>query len=360
MAGRADRPSPNGYHPPVDRQAHPPAPATPGSAARAPVVVCLDGERLTIDACSAGACQWLGRRPSELRDRPIGELLVAGDGPLDARLAAVADSGRPATLALRPAGADGPPLAVRVEPLLGGGGTRLLLTGRGDDDELRRQAIGELLGPLGHHLNNLFSVILGSLTLLGEEPMSDEERRAMIDDALSAGRDGAALVEKLVATAGRQVMRSTRVDVRATVARLADLIRRSLPPSIELHLRAATELPPVETDPAQLESALLELVVNAREALPEGGRVAIEIERTRHGQAGGWVSIHVIDDGTGMDAGTLAQACDPFFTTRRPRRGRGLGLGTVRGFARSCGGELHLASTPGRGTRATLRLPAAG
>ena len=216
----------------------------------------------------------------------------------------------------------------------------------------RTALLAEVLVPLGHELNNAFSVILGSLDLLAEECPDGGEAQALLDDALDASREAAALVERLVASVGLAPVDRHPVDARGVVDRVAALLRASLPPAIELETACAVDLPPVSTDAPMLESALLELAINAREAMPDGGR--LEISATPSDDA---IAFTVGDSGPGIPSADRERVFDPFFTTRYPPAGRGLGLGVVRGFCARSGGHARLTCADGEGTRVTLTLP---
>ena len=229
------------------------------------------------------------------------------------------------------------------------------------------QAIGRLTGGVAHDFNNLLTAVLGSLELLRKRLPVDPKAESLLDNAVQGARRGAILTQRMLAFARKQDLRLERVDVLALVAGMSALLRGSLGPAVEFATRIPDGLPPVSTDGAQLESALLNLAVNARDAMPEGGLVAIEAEARALGRGndiglppGDYVSLAVIDNGVGMDEETLGRATEPFFTTKGVGKGTGLGLSMVHGLAEQSGGRLRLTSRPGEGTRAELWLRLAG
>jgi PAS domain S-box-containing protein len=229
------------------------------------------------------------------------------------------------------------------------------------------QAIGRLTGGIAHDFNNLLMAVLGSLELLRKRLPADPKAKALLDNAMQGARRGASLTQRMLAFARKQDLKLEAVDPRALVEGMSALLRGSLGPAIEFATRLPGRLPPVLTDANQLESALLNLAVNARDAMGESGRLTIEAAARSLGPgndvglpAGDYVSLAVIDNGAGMDDETLARATEPFFTTKGVGKGTGLGLSMVHGLAEQSGGRLRLSSRPGRGTRAELWLPRAG
>lgn len=213
---------------------------------------------------------------------------------------------------------------------------------------------------LGHDMNNLLSTIIGSLGLLREEELggSGGERHQILDDALSASRECADLLERLMAAAGKQFLRPQRVAANSIVQRLTPLLRKSLPESIDLRVSLDPELPDVHVDPDRFEAAIIGLVVNAKEAMASGGELVIS---SRVGNAPGphHVQITVSDAGPGIPENLLDRVLEPLFTTKSSGTGRGLGLSIVNGFVQQSRGALTIDSEPGRGTRVTLNFPPA-
>ncbi len=216
---------------------------------------------------------------------------------------------------------------------------------------------------LAHDLNNLFSVVIGSLGIVledyAERPL-DEEGVTLIEDAVSAGRDGARLVDALLSAAGRQALQRTSVPIAEVLASVEEQLVQTAEPGITVELAIDAGVTSAETDRARLRQCLLALADNACEASVEGGTVRIEAGSGTLADDEPCVTIRVIDSGPGMTREVLARAREPFFSTHSPRRGRGLGLSIASGFARQCGGTLEIRSAPGTGTTVTLSLPAAG
>ncbi|MFF7709261.1 ATP-binding protein [Pseudomonas sp. NPDC007930] len=217
----------------------------------------------------------------------------------------------------------------------------------------KMEALGNLTGGIAHDFNNLLMAVLGNLELMQRRVGDDPALLRLLGNAQAGAQRGAALIERMLAFARRQELRPLRLDATALVQGMADLLRRSLGPTVQVELDFAAGLPWVETDPNQLESALLNLAVNARDAMGGQGRLRL----TGHAQ-GGRVCLAVADNGQGMSAATLARATEPFFTTKGVGKGTGLGLSMVLGLAEQSGGSLVLLSEPGQGTTAQIWLPA--
>lgn len=228
----------------------------------------------------------------------------------------------------------------------------------------KMEAIGQLTGGVAHDFNNLLMAILSSLTLLERRVSGDASTQRLIDNARQGTERGAALTQRMLAFARRQELNPEPVDVPQLVRSMNDLLQRTLGPSHPIGLQFPLSLPWVLADANQLEMALLNLAVNARDAMPDGGAISITASETTvedrklDGLAPGrYVKLAVIDTGTGMDAATLARATEPFFTTKGVGKGTGLGLSMIHGLAEQMKGELVLRSTVGRGTTAELWLP---
>jgi len=235
----------------------------------------------------------------------------------------------------------------------------------------RLESVGQLTGGIAHDFNNLLTVIQGNLQVLAELPPETGEatRGQLVDAAFRAARRGAELTGKLLAFSRRQVLQPLAVDAAAMLGSLTDMLRRTL----DQRIRIEVELPPgrldVLADPGQLESALLNIAINARDAMPDGGalrfrgEICTTLPETAAGDldegagAEAFVAISIADSGVGMTAETRERAFEPFFTTKEPGRGTGLGLSTVYGFIRQSRGAMTLDSAPGRGTTVTLYLP---
>jgi PAS domain S-box-containing protein len=229
----------------------------------------------------------------------------------------------------------------------------------------RLNALGELTGGIAHDVNNLLSVIGLNLELLREQAPSAEAQE-LTDAALHAVAQGAKLARGLLAFAQRQSLRPSAVPLAPLLAGLEALLRRALGGRIVLQSEIAPDTPPALADPALLETSLVNLVLNARDAMPDGGEVTIRAAPAMPGEAAALglapaphVRLSVTDEGEGMAPDVLARAFEPFFTTKGAGKGTGLGLAMVYGFARQSGGEIRIDSTPGAGTTVTLWLPAA-
>jgi PAS domain S-box-containing protein len=230
--------------------------------------------------------------------------------------------------------------------------------------------IGHLTTGVAHDFNNLLQPILGSFELLQRRlPRNDLRNQHMIDTGLQSTTRAAALVQRLLAFARRQDLQPRVIDAAALLRGLEALVRRSLGDGIALTLDIEPGLPAVRVDPNQLELAILNLAVNARDAMPAGGVIGIRAACRVISDAPGapappdalppgrYLCIRVIDTGIGMDAATLARATEPFFSTKGAGRGTGLGLSTARGLAVQSGGTLQLTSAPDQGTAADIWLP---
>ncbi len=229
------------------------------------------------------------------------------------------------------------------------------------------EALGQLTGGVAHDFNNLLAVVVGNLDLLQRRLPDDAKMRRLVDGAMAGAQRGAALTQRLLAFARRQDLRPAPVDVAQLVGGMFDLLQRSLGPQVRVRTRFPDDLPPAQVDAHQLEMALLNLAVNARDAMPGGGELLVEAEAHRIDDAaagagpepGGYLCLSLTDDGEGMSAETLARATDPFFTTKGVGKGTGLGLSMVHGLAAQSGGWLDIRSAPGCGTTIRLHLPVA-
>jgi signal transduction histidine kinase len=231
----------------------------------------------------------------------------------------------------------------------------------------KMDTIGRLTGGVAHDFNNLLMAVLGSLTLLEKRLPEDPQCRRLLQNAVQGAQRGAALTQRLLAFSRRQELRPESVDLAALVSGMEELLKRALGLGIELKCEFPDALPPVLADANQLELALLNIALNARDAMPEGGRLMIGAATeavTEHGsennlRPGEYLKISIADTGIGMDEATLAKATDPFFTTKGPGKGTGLGLSMVHGLAAQSGGLLRIESVPSRGTTVALWLPRA-
>jgi signal transduction histidine kinase len=227
------------------------------------------------------------------------------------------------------------------------------------------ETMGQLVGGVAHDFNNLLMAVIGNLDLLARNIGNDPRRLRLLKGAMEGARRGATLTQRLLAFARKQELQSRATDVLALVEDMRGLITRSVGPMIEVKLVANGPMPAIRVDPNQLEMALLNLAVNARDAMPAGGVLTIELARhvvTTKDEAlppGAYVRLSVQDTGVGMDQDTLARAVEPFFSTKGLGKGTGLGLSMVHGLADQSGGTFRLESQVGVGTTARLWLPVA-
>jgi len=230
----------------------------------------------------------------------------------------------------------------------------------------KMEAVGQLTGGLAHDFNNILQIIGNNIELATREQRAGGEN---VDRHLEVARDAveraALLTGRLLAFARKQPLKPGRVDVRHLVMNMRPLLEQSLGQGIALEIELPPDLWPAWIDASQLESALLNLAINSRDAMPDGGRLAIaatnlhisDEEREPDGRAGDHVRIVVADTGAGMSAEVAARAIEPFFTTKPPGSGTGLGLAQIYGFVGQSGGTLRIESEPGRGTSIIICLP---
>jgi PAS domain S-box-containing protein len=233
----------------------------------------------------------------------------------------------------------------------------------------KMEAVGQLTGGIAHDFNNLLTIITGNIDAarrhVGEEG-SPRVQRALASAAVGADR-AATLTQRLLAFSRRQPLNPRQIDPNKLIANMGDLLHRTLGETVEVETVLAAGLWRVEADPNQLENAILNLAVNARDAMPGGGKMTIETtnmhldrdyaERNAGALAGQYVAICVSDTGSGMDSETLARAFEPFFTTKEVGKGTGLGLSQVYGFVKQSGGHLKIYSEVGQGTTVRIYLP---
>ena len=228
----------------------------------------------------------------------------------------------------------------------------------------KMESIGKLTGGVAHDFNNLLMAIVGNLGLLRKRTSHDPRAQRLIESALQGADRGTSLTQRMLAFARQQDLRTSATDMRSLLEGMRNLLERSLGPQIALGLHMPDELPPAEVDANQVELAILNLAINARDAMPDGGKIDIEvdpkrIEADRGLRSGSYLRIAITDSGSGMDDDTLKRAIEPFFSTKPPGKGTGLGLSMVHGLAVQLGGLLELSSQVGKGTTALLWLPVA-
>jgi signal transduction histidine kinase len=228
------------------------------------------------------------------------------------------------------------------------------------------EAVGQLVGGVAHDFNNLLTGIILYCDLLLGELEEDSQIRGHIREMRMAGEHGVAMVQQLLAVARPPANESHVFVLNDAVRGIHELMVRLIGEDIVLSTALAADLGPVKMDPAQVQQILLNLVLNARDAMPDGGRITVStrnqtgpgpIADASESQNGQWVELTVADTGAGMDAETVERAFEPFFTTKRPGRGNGLGLATARRLVQQEGGTIMAESAPGTGTRVSMRLP---
>lgn len=231
----------------------------------------------------------------------------------------------------------------------------------------KMEAMGQLTGGVAHDFNNLLTPIVGALDMLQRKSLGGEREQRLIAGAVQSAERARTLVQRLLAFARRQPLQSIAVDIAKLVDGMGELVRSTTGPQIRVVVETADDLPPAKADPNQLEMALLNLSVNARDAMPDGGtlRISATAETIARGHASGlapgsYVRISVADTGTGMDKATMARAVEPFFSTKGIGKGTGLGLSMVHGLASQLGGALTIQSRLGVGTNIELWLPMSG
>jgi PAS domain S-box-containing protein len=219
------------------------------------------------------------------------------------------------------------------------------------------QALGELTGGVAHDFNNLMTVIRGSAELLTRPGLSDEKRARYLQAILDTADRASTLTSHLLAFGRRQALKPEVIDLNLRLDAFAEMVGRTLGGQFEVGLDLEPSLPPVEVDIAQLETALLNAAFNARDAMPEGGRLTL-ITRRLAGDKDDEVMVEIADTGAGMSAEVLDRAFEPFFTTKPVGEGTGLGLSQIHGFAAQAGGRAEIRSVAGEGTAVRIILPA--
>ena len=230
----------------------------------------------------------------------------------------------------------------------------------------KMEAIGQLSSGIAHDFNNLLTIIVGNLSIMKEQADGNPAVLSLIDPALEAGKRGAQLVQRLLSFSRQQPLRPTIVNIQALIEDVVPLLQRSLSSRIQLSLEFSDEPLIARIDAHQLENALLNLAVNARDAMPDGGQLKIHVQRLEFSELnaraydvieGDYVQIDVSDTGVGMEAEILSRIFEPFFTTKDFGRGSGLGLSMIYGFVKQSGGGINVSSEPDQGTTMSLVLP---
>ncbi len=232
----------------------------------------------------------------------------------------------------------------------------------------KMEAVGQLTGGIAHDFNNILGVVLGNLDLVALSLKTDDRQMALLRRAIEAAERGANLTHRLLAFSRRQTLVTEVTDINALTTGLTALLQQALGDSIRLHLRQSADLWRSTVDPNQLENAILNLAINARDAMPNGGELTIETKnvvldavalKDTDIRSGDYVLLAVGDTGTGMTQDVLERALEPFFTTKGVGKGTGLGLSMVYGFVKQSGGHVEIESALGRGTTVKLYLPRA-
>jgi PAS domain S-box-containing protein len=331
------------------------------------------------------AVENFGWTPADVIGRPLSALIHPDDLPMLMRTRRDSMDGvAQGAIEYRVIDTWGTPRPVRSAsmPLIEQGAPRGMfgvvvdLTRQRDTEERLRQAqrmeaVGRLAGGVAHDFNNLLSVIESYAEIALESVRPGDPLHEPLAEIREAGRRAEALTRQLLAFGRKQVLRPERLDVAELVARLEKMLRRLLGEDVELTFARAPTPMIVEADPGQLEQVLMNLAINARDAMPGGGRLSIAVSAVSAGDAGiaedteprapppaSYVAIEVSDTGHGMDEATCARIFEPFFTTKAPGKGTGLGLATVYGIVRQSGGHVRVKSAPGRGTTFRILLPA--
>jgi len=230
----------------------------------------------------------------------------------------------------------------------------------------KMEAVGQLTGGLAHDFNNLLSIIIGNLATLKERSPTSSPALEFVDPALQAAQRGAELIKRLLTFSRRQTLEPQTVEIAGLVVNMTHLLRRSLTENIRIHTHLPDEPLHALVDPHQLENALLNLALNARDAMPDGGDLTVRVgerfipeaqSRITELPTGNYVQLEVSDTGSGIAPDALVKVFEPFFTTKPFGRGSGLGLSMVYGFVRQSGGNIRVRSTPGKGTVVTFVLP---
>ncbi len=237
------------------------------------------------------------------------------------------------------------------------------------EDTLRQsqkmEAMGQLTGGVAHDFNNLLTAVMSNLELLAKQTAGDPKAKRLIDGAMQGAQRGATLTQRMLAFARRQDLKVSRHSLAVLVENAAELLERSVGSKVKLDLDVSQPVPMAMVDDNQFDLALLNLMINARDAMPNGGLIKVTVDHrydpvASHSAPHGYACLSVEDNGEGMDEATLEKAIQPFFSTKGVGKGSGLGLSMIHGLASQLNGKLMLASEVGKGTRAELWIPALG
>lgn len=341
----------------------------------------INSTDLTILFQSPSSARLLGLAPEAMLGRRLEEFLHPDDHPLLQHLAGrLRENGKESEVVewrMRHAGGSLLTMETLGRRLSDGSGATLLLTSR-DLTERRKleeqflqaqkmESIGQLAAGIAHDFNNLLAVILGTVDLSMNAMAAGDPMREPLQSIAQAGQRAAALTRQLLAFSRKQIMRPEKVDLNGVLDRMKDLLRRLVRENIELQLCQAENIGCVRVDPGQLEQVLINLVVNACDAMLDGGRLTLGTDRLELSAReagnldlpapGAYVVLTVSDTGTGMDGETKARVFEPFFTTKPPGKGSGLGLSTAYGIVKQSSGGIVLESKPGFGTTFRVFLP---
>jgi CheY-like chemotaxis protein len=216
----------------------------------------------------------------------------------------------------------------------------------------KMEALGLMAGGVAHDFNNLLTVIVNCATFLSDAMPEDDSKRRDVAQILRASERAEALISQLLALTRKKSIQPRPTDLKATIEAIVTLLRRTLPAQIEI-LSELESVPPVLADKSQMEQVVMNLAVNARDAMPEGGRLTIRLQNANSG----YVGLTVNDTGCGIEPDVLPHVFDPFFTTKAPGKGTGLGLATCYAIVTQAGGEVRIDSEPGDGTTVSITMP---
>ncbi len=319
------------------------------------------------------ACQLYGYTPQEFRQLTLGDVEIGLPLSLDAS----SQQGQPAARRHRTKGGRVIDVEVAAYDIDYAGRAALLavlmdISGRRELEEQLRQAqkmeaVGMLAGGVAHDFNNLLTIITGYSQLILNNLRENDPNRHSAEQIMKAGERAAALTKQLLAFSRRQVLQPRVLDLNKLVSGLSTMLQRLIGEDIDLRLSLKPDLGRVSTDPGQMEQVIMNLVVNARDAMPKGGVLTVETANVgldagyshRHiaVKPGPYVMLGVSDNGSGMDLATKARLFEPFFTTKGSGKGTGLGLSTVFGIVKQSGGSVEVYSEPGKGTSVKVYLP---